>query len=117
MERNLINVAFGRAVARRREELGLTQADLSALVGLSRASIANIEKGRQNVLLHHVYELAGALRMARVGDLLPARPQSAKTPQVALTISDPTVSASTVAQLTDMVTSALAAREPGKTGA
>ncbi|WP_068874776.1 MULTISPECIES: helix-turn-helix transcriptional regulator [unclassified Phenylobacterium] len=117
MERTLINVAFGRAVARRREELGLTQAGLSALVGLSRASIANIEKGRQNVLLHHVYDLAAALKMGRVGDLLPARPQPAKAPQVEVAISDPTVSASAVAQLTDMVTSALAGREPGKTGA
>jgi len=73
---NPINLAFGRAVAKRRDELGLTQTDLSGLTGLSRASIASIEKGRQNVLLHHVYDLAQALRLRHVGDLLPARPGS-----------------------------------------
>jgi transcriptional regulator with XRE-family HTH domain len=73
---NPINVAFGSAVAKRRDELGMTQAELSGLTGLSRASIASIEKGRQNVLLHHVYDLAQALRFRHVGDLLPARPPS-----------------------------------------
>lgn len=73
---NPINAAFGAAVAKRREELKMTQAKLSGLTGLSRASIASIEKGRQNVLLHHVYDLAQALRLRNVGDLLPARPQS-----------------------------------------
>lgn len=52
----------------------MTQTELSGLTGLSRASIASIEKGRQNVLLHHVYDLAQALRFRHVGDLLPARP-------------------------------------------
>lgn len=70
---NPINAAFGAAVAKRREELKMTQVELSGLTGLSRASIASIEKGRQNVLLHHVYDLAQALRLRHVGDLLPAR--------------------------------------------
>jgi transcriptional regulator with XRE-family HTH domain len=73
---NPINAAFGAAVAKRRDELGMTQAELSGHTGLSRASIASIEKGRQNVLLHHVYDLAQALRLRHVGDLLPARPHS-----------------------------------------
>ncbi len=75
---NQINVAFGRAVAKRRQELRLTQSMLSGLTGLSRASIASIEKGRQNILLHHVYDLAQALQLRHAGDLLPARPGSQK---------------------------------------
>jgi transcriptional regulator with XRE-family HTH domain len=71
---NPINVAFGRAVAKRRDELNMTQEKLAGLAGLSRASIASIEKGRQNILLHQVYDLAQALRLRQVGDLLPARP-------------------------------------------
>jgi len=43
---------FGEAMALRRQELDMTQADLAVRVGLSRASIANIERGRQSVLLH-----------------------------------------------------------------
>jgi transcriptional regulator with XRE-family HTH domain len=55
--------ALGRAVARRRKELALTQADVARQIGLTRASLANIESGRQKVLLHQVYRLAGALRL------------------------------------------------------
>lgn len=68
-----INVDFGRIVARRREELGLTQSELAARSNLSRASIASIENGRQNVHLYHLYDLASALELRRVTDLLPAR--------------------------------------------
>ena len=57
--------AFGRAVALRRDQLGMTQAQLSARVGLSRASIANIEAGRQNVLLHHACDIAAVLTYLR----------------------------------------------------
>jgi hypothetical protein len=35
---------------------------------MSRASVANIESGRQNVLLHHAYRLASALEFAKVSE-------------------------------------------------
>jgi transcriptional regulator with XRE-family HTH domain len=114
MERDTVNVAFGRAVALRRGELGLTQFDLANLVGLSRASIANIEKGRQNVLLHHVYDLAEALKMNSVGDLLPARPRATSGRSIEIAISNPNVSSSAAARLNDMVAAALATRELAK---
>ncbi|QAY95264.1 XRE family transcriptional regulator [Methylovirgula ligni] len=107
MIRNPINVAFGRAVAQRREELELTQADLAGLVGISRASVANIEKGRQNVLLHHVYDLATALEMPKVGDLLPARPKAALGP-LEVNVTDGAISSRDVAQVSDLVASVLA---------
>jgi transcriptional regulator with XRE-family HTH domain len=108
MIKNPINVAFGKAVAQRREELELTQADLAGLVGgMSRASIANIEKGRQNVLLHHVYDLAAALEMPKVGDLMPARPKAALgTLQV--NITGGAISPRDLAEVSDLVASALA---------
>jgi transcriptional regulator with XRE-family HTH domain len=43
--------------------LALTQADVAKQIGLTRASLANIESGRQKVLLHQVYRLADALRL------------------------------------------------------
>ena len=107
MIKNPINVAFGKAVAQRREELELTQSVLAGLVGMSRASIANIEKGRQNVLLHHLYDLAAALEMSKVGDLLPARPK-ATLGALQVSVTDGVVSPRDVAQVTDLVASVLA---------
>ena len=72
MSRELIHRAFGRAVATRRKQQGnMTQLDLAQKTGLSRASIANIERGQQNVGLHHLYSIANALEVASVSDLLP----------------------------------------------
>ena len=62
---------LGEAVARRRKHLEMTQADLAKVVGLSRASIANIEVGRQKMLVHQAYALADALKLDSVGQLLP----------------------------------------------
>ena len=42
----------------------MTQDRLGTLVGLSRTSITNIEKGRQHVSLHQLYRIADALGIA-----------------------------------------------------
>jgi transcriptional regulator with XRE-family HTH domain len=62
---------LGRAVAKRRKDLGLTQAAVAANLGLTRASLANIETGRQKVLLHHVYRMANILRARSIIELIP----------------------------------------------
>ena len=46
-----------------RKSLGLTQEQLAQQVGISRASLANIEAGRQQVLVHHLFGLATALQL------------------------------------------------------
>ena len=79
-----IYLAFGKAVAARRTALGFTQERLAAKVGISRASLANIERGRQNVLLHHVYGLAAALDLPKVGDLLPPAPENDPAVEIVL---------------------------------
>lgn len=61
---------FGKLVRQHRERLGISQNKLADAVSLSRASIANIEAGRQQVSLHHVYRLAKALGIG-VSTLLP----------------------------------------------
>lgn len=53
--------AFGCRVEMIRQTLGLTQDDLCKRVKLSRASIANIETGRQRILLDDVQKFADAL--------------------------------------------------------
>jgi transcriptional regulator with XRE-family HTH domain len=54
---------FGRRLRELREEKGVPQQELAELSGLTRASIANVESGRQRVLLHQVLRFAQALRV------------------------------------------------------
>lgn len=61
---------FGALVRRRRDTLGQTQLQLASKIGLTRASIANIETGRQKVLFHQLVLIASALQL-EVKDLLP----------------------------------------------
>jgi transcriptional regulator with XRE-family HTH domain len=61
---------FGDRVRRRRTELGVLQSEVARRMGLSRASISNLEAGRQHPQLHQVYEIAGILQV-EVGALLP----------------------------------------------
>ena len=51
----------GQGIKRYRKIARRTQAQLAAEVGLSRASLANIEAGRQQVLVHHLFAIADAL--------------------------------------------------------
>lgn len=51
--------------------LGLKQEDIALRVQLSRASIANVEGGRQAIPVHHLVELAEALETA-ASDILRA---------------------------------------------
>lgn len=109
---------FGRAVASRRIALKLTQSKLGELVGLSRASIANIESGRQNVLLHQVYNLADALQCAQLADLLPKPDVDRQGEDIAMNVADDQgVTAREKAQINDLIHSALARRGSGKSRA
>ena len=54
---------IGKAIRLRREEIGMTQAVLAELAGLSRTSITNIERGGQALFVHQFLELARALRV------------------------------------------------------
>ena len=53
--------------------MGLTQEQLAEQIGLSRTSVTNIERGRQHVVLHQIYEIAAALGL-NVEALLPKVP-------------------------------------------
>jgi len=62
---------LGRSVAARRKAIGKTQAEIAAQLTLSRASLANIERGNQKVLLHQIYHIAKALELRDITDLIP----------------------------------------------
>jgi transcriptional regulator with XRE-family HTH domain len=68
--------ALGALIRRRRRTLELTQEELARSIGISRGALANIETGRQNVLLHQLYRFATMLDMD-VHDLLPPPPSAA----------------------------------------
>jgi transcriptional regulator with XRE-family HTH domain len=102
---------FGKAIATRRRELELTQETLASRVGLSRAAIANIENGRQNVLLHTVYELAGALGMQKISDLLPSVP---KSPEHVMYVLDENVTDRERQLLNNLINAALETRQAKK---
>jgi transcriptional regulator with XRE-family HTH domain len=61
---------IGGIIRQRRRRLELPQVELARRLGISRATLANIETGRQRVLVHHVYALAEALDI-KPSDLLP----------------------------------------------
>lgn len=113
--------AFGSAIATRRKALGLTQAELASKVKISRASIANIERGRQSILLHHVYALASALGFTKVAELLPPMPQKPLGEGIKMMLSNQALSKQTLsehaeAQVADLITSAFTPRRGSKAG-
>jgi transcriptional regulator with XRE-family HTH domain len=65
--------AIGKLVSVRRDRLDLNQEELARRVGVSRATLASIETGRQGVLVHQLYELAKQLDLPS-SDLLPPVP-------------------------------------------
>ena len=52
---------LGQRIANRRKELSLTQESLADKTDLTRASIANIEVGRQHITIPSLYQIADAL--------------------------------------------------------
>jgi DNA-binding XRE family transcriptional regulator len=68
VEREIVSVgpvysAFAEIVRMQRGEAGMTQEDMAKAMGMSRPSLANIEAGRQRVLLGDVFEFARVLKI------------------------------------------------------
>lgn len=55
---------FGAKIEQLRTVLGWTQQDLAKRVSMTRGSIANLEAGRQRILLHDVDRFAAAFQVA-----------------------------------------------------
>lgn len=63
----------GENIRIKRKALGLSQEGLAKAIGLKRPSLSNIEKGRQNILLHTLRDIADTLG-CDANSLLPERP-------------------------------------------
>ena len=79
MDQPFLYRQIGSRIRSRRKQLGLTQETLAGQLGLSRASLANIETGRQSVLVHRLYPIAQILELS-VADLLPPPPTTLPDP-------------------------------------
>lgn len=54
--------------------MGLTQEMLASRLSISRGGLANIETGRQNILVHQLYDFASQLNL-EPSDFLPVMPR------------------------------------------
>lgn len=97
-------------VASRRKRLGMTQAETASLAGMSRAALANIEVGRQNLAVHQLYQLAAALQLDSAGKLLPVRARERGLNDAELTIPSTGLSELQRAQVEQVVRAVKPAR-------
>ena len=67
---NVIQVFVADKIAFTREQRKMTQTQLSKKVGISRASIVNMESYRQAISLTRLYDIATVLNVS-IHDLLP----------------------------------------------
>ena len=72
---------IGAIIRGRRRRLEWAQATLAARLGISRATLANIETGRQRVLVHQLYNFAEVLQL-KPSDLLPPTSGSQPVPDM-----------------------------------
>jgi transcriptional regulator with XRE-family HTH domain len=75
--RQELYLQLGRCIRAARKHAGLTQAELAASISLSRTSVTNIERGRQQILLHTLYDIASTLGIDPA-NLLPEMEPKAK---------------------------------------
>ena len=78
MDEKVLYRLIGERVRRHRLAAGMSQAQLAAAAGHLRASVANLEKGRQRPQLYFLYELCAQLGI-HVAALLPLESEIQKS--------------------------------------
>lgn len=82
---------LGENIRKKRDACGLTQEALANKVGISRPSLANIERGRQRLTVDQLVEIAGILEVS-LEELVPAKDAMQSQPSAHILTSDlPTV--------------------------
>ena len=74
MDQNVFNRKIGENLRRLRNVARLTQDGLASSIGVSRATIANMETGRQAMSAYQLVRIANALNLPSSDDLLDLRP-------------------------------------------
>ena len=65
-----IYARIGLLIKAKRKQLDYKQESMAKELGISRGALANIETGRQRILVHQLYQLASVLKL-QPSDLLP----------------------------------------------
>jgi DNA-binding XRE family transcriptional regulator len=65
-ERSLLFLKIGKVIKEARIQKGLSQKELSALVGVRQPDISKIEEGKKNITLKTFFALSGALNIKRI---------------------------------------------------
>lgn len=86
----------GYQVARLRMKRGLTQKDLSKLVGTRQSSISRLESGKSQPTLSFLRRIAKALKAQLILQLVPEEDQEATTSMMALSSRESNVISTTV---------------------
>jgi len=73
MQPESIYKSIGAIVRSKRRLINWSQVELAQRLGISRATLANIETGRQRILVHQLYSFAAVLEM-KTEELLPPPP-------------------------------------------
>ncbi len=81
-------IEFGRIVQERRRKAGLTQEALAKRVKMSRTSVTNIEKGRQQLPLHMLNAFADALGVEPPALLPDKKSLTSETKRVTIDLKD-----------------------------
>jgi transcriptional regulator with XRE-family HTH domain len=79
---------IGAVIKARRKTLGLKQETLAGMLGISRGSLANVETGRQSILVHQLYKFAAALQLTPFDLLPPASSEHVKAGRTELPLPD-----------------------------
>jgi len=69
-EKNTLYIAIGLKIKEIRQKKDMSQEIFARLLNLTRASIANIEQGRQRVTLHLIYDIC-KITDVNITDILP----------------------------------------------
>src|SRR5687767_9235153 len=67
---DVLYIEIGKRIREHRKSANLSQGDLASAIGLSRTSIANIERGFQETPLKKLYDIAYALNV-KIYEILP----------------------------------------------
>ncbi len=105
--------AIGGIIRRKRRASDLTQDALAGKLGMSRGALANIETGRQNVLVHQLYRLAAELEM-NVHDLLPPPPAAASNANRSDIRMPPGLTGTEQEQIARLLTEAVPRKSPSR---